>query len=336
MDFLLKSLEGGAPPRFIWTWIFPSSVLLGVCLVFLYPSLEDPGTPFVIAQRIGDAAGGTQVAIFVACALILAVLFSSFEVICIRALEGLYLPKPVRNRLRRRHVRRVNDLRRIVAGEAAGVPQQFDLEGRYGRHAAELALYPSSDEAVMPTRLGNALRTLATFGHTRYGLDSQRLWFELQAVASVETRKDVEDARSQVDWMVSVMMHSAALALLGGATSILTSRTRVVPAIVGLLAAVILPLTYRGAMVSIADWGMTVKALVNISRLALAERLGLTMPSSLEGERLMWNSYLGSIEYDSTAWLPWYDLFRSGDALDLTAIREDGDGVEDGGDASPM
>jgi hypothetical protein len=58
---------------------------------------------------------------------------------------------------------------------------------------------------------------------------------------------------------------------------------------------------YRVAVVATDDWAASVRSIVNLGRVALAQQLGLRAPATLEDERAMWSavSRLVSRPYDS-------------------------------------
>jgi hypothetical protein len=49
--------------------------------------------------------------------------------------------------------------------------------------ADRLERYPTDDDQILPTKLGNAIRRFERFGPEHYGLDQQRLWYELTGLA---------------------------------------------------------------------------------------------------------------------------------------------------------
>ena len=72
-------------------------------------------------------------------------------------------------------------------------------------------MYPDDPAIVLPTRLGNALRALETYGSTRYGVDSQQFWFEFVGTAETAIRQEQEEMRGQVDLFVAAVAVSSLL-----------------------------------------------------------------------------------------------------------------------------
>ncbi len=163
----------------------------------------------------------------------------------------------------RKHAER--DLRRTST-------QRGLLRERAGR-------YPVNEDQVVPTRLGNAIRRLEEYGYDRYRLDSQTLWYELYSTASEVARKQVEQARTTVDFFVCLLYGHLFVALAA-----LIQRRWVVTIVLVLLAF----WWYERAIKSTDDWAAATRALVNSGRKSLAAALGLNLPPTLEKERAMW------------------------------------------------
>ncbi|MFK0279838.1 hypothetical protein ACIQVL_05095 [Streptomyces sp. NPDC090499] len=154
----------------------------------------------------------------------------------------------------------------------------------------QLARYPVNDDQVAPTRLGNAIRRLEEYGYDRYRLDTQVVWHELTGAAPDSIRRQVELARTRVDFFVALLYGHGAVALSGVVVLSTTStRTAIVPqALAAICLAGLIPLWYRAAVSATDEWAAAVRALVNLGRKPLAESLGFALPATLEEERSMW------------------------------------------------
>ena len=100
---------------------------------------------------------------------------------------------------------------------------------------AAVARFPSDDEEIAPTRLGNAIRALETYGPTRFELDSQVLWSELCAVVPKYLQTELDRSRATVDFFVALIFLSA---LFGAVTIGVAFDGKIKPLLVliGLLA----------------------------------------------------------------------------------------------------
>jgi hypothetical protein len=149
--------------------------------------------------------------------------------------------------------------------------------------------YPADDAQVTPTRLGNAIRRFEEYGFDRFRLDSQVLWHELNAVVPDPARKQVEDARANVDFFVCLLYGHLLVAVAALAELAAGSPGRpwlVVATIAGLL--VLAVAWYRVAVAATDDWAGAVRTMINLGRQPLATGLGLQLPGLLADERTMW------------------------------------------------
>ncbi len=302
MGELFKAITGGLA-RFVFSWFVPSVVTLGLFWIFVLPSVRDawPFRPIAAAGRESDVTAGIVFAFVV---LVFSILFAYTSLPIYRFLEGYNLPKPLARRFHRRQLQEWRRIRWLEErSRLAGQPVPgLDLE--------RIKLYPLRADQVAPTRLGNALRAMETFGYTRYGLDSQSLWFELQSVVPETTRRNTEEGRAPVDFFVSSIAHMTVLSVLCLIVGV--STLNVGTCLIGLGAAATVPLSYRLAVRNVKDWGDAVKALVNLGRIPLADHFGLSMPDELSEERNMWHAYMRVIERNDARFEEHLNHYRAG------------------------
>jgi hypothetical protein len=156
--------------------------------------------------------------------------------------------------------------------------------------AERLERYPTDEDQILPTMLGNAIRRFERFGPEHYGLDQQRLWYELTGLAPEAVSKQVGQTRTAVDFFVALMYGQILIALLAVVTMGFDPERRAYLAF-GVLAAVIIAIAaYRGAIAATDEWAYSVQALINAGRNPLAKGLALELPATLEEERQMWRS----------------------------------------------
>jgi hypothetical protein len=238
MGGLLQGALGGGRALLVG-WFLPSLVNV---LVFGFVVLPgNSGLRLLAASDGGEIARAT---IFVlVCTAVLGLVLAALQTPLYRLLEG-YLGWPERcyQAGRRRQLARKHLLANrigaatLVARETAGRLTEQDratltafrthpVTSRFvaadsRRGAVWLSLlterlhrYPVDDAQVTPTRLGNAIRRFEEYGFDRYRLDSQVLWHELNAVAAEPARKQTEDARINVDFVVALLFGHLLVAL---------------------------------------------------------------------------------------------------------------------------
>src|SRR5215831_839121 len=125
--------------------------------------------------------------------LVLSVLLYNLNTPIVRLFEGYpwqhaWIAEPFLRR-RRRHLvrvstvrRRIRTLRRIL--KLSGLP--VDLSGAASEQAKLAHVmnvrYPDGDDLVLPTRLGNVIRSFETYTSRQYGMPAIALWPRLLAV----------------------------------------------------------------------------------------------------------------------------------------------------------
>lgn len=290
----------GSGPAFVFAWVFPSGVATALFVVTVIKPLGLDG-------RLGiaglDPAGQALALGLTATAI--GLVMNALSMPLYRLLEGYLWPAPLRtwgtNRARRRR---------------AELDQRAQVGSGLERNLAQerLQRYPLNDKQIAPTRLGNAIRAFETYGKDRYRLDSQIMWIDLIAVAPESLRKELETARSSVDFFVATCYLSLLFALDTLVGSVLApSGPKPEVAIVGLVALLVAPIAYRSAVASCSHWDASVRALVDTGRLPLAKALGFDLPLTIARERAMWDlvvafSYYGFEE----PWAHRLDEFRTG------------------------
>ncbi|MER5939228.1 hypothetical protein ABT121_18105 [Streptomyces sp. NPDC001928] len=314
MGDIAKGALGGA-----WTllvgWVLPTALNLAVLTTTLLPSLREV-PPF---EHAASLAAGRGAPAFLTGSLMLGLVLNALQNPLYRILEGYLLwPAPAYAYGCRRHqaIRRsLTDrlvllrLERRAADASLSVIDRADLTllshsphlARYRdldqrstvtRRALlqeRLARYPVGDGHLAPTRLGNAIRRFEVYAYDRYQLDSQLLWNELTATAPEQARRQVDTARTSVDFFVCLLYGHLALLLAAAVTLTSTTTGRPAVATTAVVLAALVPVWYRSAVSATDEWAAAVRALVNVGRHPLAASLGLDIPKELAAERTMWS-----------------------------------------------
>ncbi|MEW1748985.1 hypothetical protein [Streptomyces angustmyceticus] len=329
MGDIAKGALGGA-----WTllvgWILPTALNLALFFLTVAPSLQG----LAPLNRLRPATGGGTALLFLTGSLLLGLVANAGQNPLYRLLEGYLLWPAVAYEAGCRRSRRAKaaladrlsllrlERREREAGELSpqdierlarlrGQPRTERAARRDRRRTAaqralvheRLARYPIADDQIAPTRLGNAIRRFEEYGYDRYRLDTQVLWNELTGCVPDQVRRQVEIARTSVDFFVALLYGHAVVCFLAVLT-LATARpdTSVLWGTIVVLA-LLIPVWYRSAVTSTDEWAAAVRAMVNIGRKPLADAMGLVLPDHLEGEREMWTmvSRLSRIPYHERA-----------------------------------
>ncbi|WP_331736577.1 hypothetical protein OG426_54835 (plasmid) [Streptomyces canus] len=315
MGDVAKGVLAGA-----WTllvgWILPTAVNLAVCFFAVVPSLRHT-VPF---SRLWPTTGVNVTLLLLTGAVVVGLVLNALQIPLYRILEG-YLLWPahvytiacarrrqekwdLQDRLRLLRLKRQlrargrlpvlarADLTRLTQHSRIARASRTDsgrTTAQRGLLREKLARYPVDDEQIAPTRLGNAIRRHEEYGYDHFRLDTQVLWNELTGTAPEQLRRQVDLARSSVDFFVALLAGHAAV--ISAALAALAS-TGDRPAVLIITAAILgflIPVWYWCAVSATDEWAAAVRALVNTGRSPLADGLGLVLPATLTDERAMWS-----------------------------------------------
>lgn len=290
MGNLFKDLTAGFS-SFVLSWLVPSAVVVSLFALFVYPAIVNAQSADArwSAPLRGFVASGAvaATAIFALAVVVLALVTSLGSRPLYRLLEGYSLPNALARPLLLRQHRRYRRLQAQVSRQRRTTPASRGLARE------ELANYPTDRSLLLPTRLGNALKALETYGSDRYGLDSQTFWYEIYACAPERCRSDADSARASVDFFISLLGLLALLSLTAATTAFATGSSQCWG--VAVFAAAGTRPAYSAATVNMTDWRYAVQALLNLSRPELAANLGYRLPETLLSEREFWSAWTGFV-----------------------------------------
>jgi hypothetical protein len=145
--------------------------------------------------------------------------------------------------------------------------------------------FPHSRDALLPTRVGNAIRAFESHSNVRWGLDGVTIWPRVEALLGAEERELLVDAKVNF----YVFMNAATGALLVGTTLVVDQAINAPqPAEhwpLYVLSFAVGYVLYRAAIGPTLDWGDAVRASVDLHRLEMYEKLGVREPQSFTDER---------------------------------------------------
>ncbi|HEX8360254.1 MAG TPA: hypothetical protein VF613_09105 [Longimicrobium sp.] len=159
--------------------------------------------------------------------------------------------------------------------------------------------YPGPEE-VLPTRLGNAIRSSEEYPRAVYGISTLSLWPRLGAVMSKEALALLDESKAAFDFMINACFLSG---LLSGsifvAGLLVPARIQwtewlIQVAVAGMASRVF----YVGSVRTAVAWGDQVKSAFDLFRWDLLKKLGyLGTPDNPEEERKLWEQISRRIIY---------------------------------------
>lgn len=189
---------------------------------------------------------------------------------------------PARRRARREAEERAAERERALAALKDGMMRRFNRE------------FPSSEGSVLPTRLGNAIRSFEDYPQRQYRMSAIYLWPRLVGVIDKDYAAAADDARSSFDFMLNVSFLSA---LSGGGLLLLGLTSRGMGGlpvafwlqVAGLMVAS--RVFYAGSVGQAMAWGDLVRGAFDLYRGKLLAQMGFTQaPADLHEERALWRA----------------------------------------------
>jgi hypothetical protein len=170
-------------------------------------------------------------------------------------------------------------------------PAIDDIEGLRTELAQRVVNEYPGRALVLPTRLGNAIRSFEEYARTVYAMSSITIWPRLVGVMSKEYAATLDESKAAFDFMINASFLSwifSASTLVAG----LMAPARIDPwpwAVQIALSLVAGYLFYRGSIGAALAWGAQVKGAFDLFRWDLLEKLGYARASiTPEQEKALW------------------------------------------------
>jgi hypothetical protein len=297
---VLKGVVGKS--AFLVPWIFASSIGLGAASLFLLPTAFDLRLTGPIATW--DAA--TKGLVLLVAAVLSGFTLGAASTPLYRLLEGYVGPATWWDGAAERQ----RTLRKALQQQLDALSDKTTV--RAALLYEKLDRFPAAENQMAPTGLGNALRAFETYGLDRYELDSQLLWYELISVIPTKLQDELDNSRAATDFFVAMVYISAAYGIGALALFFIAVYNGLFHADLSLWIQAVLTLLafpmifYALAVSSTTYWATTVRAMVNVGRIKLAQEYGLKLPHTIAQERRMWQALRTFLfyGYTSTSGLP--------------------------------
>lgn len=209
-------------------------------------------------------------------------------------------------------------IRDLILNEYTHVMERFRRE------------FPTQTWLILPTRLGNVIRSFEYYPAREYGIDGVEMWPRLIAKIERDYAVIVDDAKTSFDFMMNCSLLSG---ILSGSFLLIPllypSSIGSKYALLSILAKILVFafLSYVLYMLSIAradEWGKVVKSAFDLYRWKLLEQLGYKQElTSRKSERDLWGEISRQTIYgDSLAKKPLLDYFDQ-KPLSIPFVRDD-------------
>jgi hypothetical protein len=154
--------------------------------------------------------------------------------------------------------------------------------------------YPDREELILPTRLGNVIRSFETYTTRQYGMPAIALWPRLQTVIDGNLAAALDGTKTTFDFMIHTAFLSSVLAALTAFAGLFWQTSGVgdlwQPWLAWTIIFVVVSyLFYEASIPRAVEWGTQVKTAFDLYRFSLLAKLGYELrPSDLTDERRIW------------------------------------------------
>jgi hypothetical protein len=147
--------------------------------------------------------------------------------------------------------------------------------------------YPLRESRVMPTRLGNILRSAEDHAAERYQINSVVVWPRLYVLLPDQFTAAVADAKTPLDLMAALGALATFFAVAGTAVAaVLLPWYAALACFAG--GALVAWLSYEGAVQTARPYGQLIRAAFDVHRGLLLDAIGWSRPPSYAAERRQW------------------------------------------------
>ena len=280
---ICRCREGGgrrSRSRFWFVSVLPSALLVSIVLSLITMGAAS-ARPDVDAllQRIGTVTP-LEVIEFALFTLVAAVLLEPFQIGLVKLFEGYWGDSSLARALRdigvEFHLRRRMRFEGLL--DVVAVTPRDIL--RREAAAEGLRLYPLERDRLMPTRLGNVLRSAEDRAGQRYGLQTVTMWPLLYPSVSASLTEALDGLRDQLDVAVRLCVMLLVAAIVSAAMLATDGWWLGVP-----VAAVLLAwLAYRSAIRTGVAYGEAMGWAFDLHRFDMLTALHLPLPADMAQE----------------------------------------------------
>ena len=154
--------------------------------------------------------------------------------------------------------------------------------------------YPEQPGLILPTRLGNAIRSFEYYSYREYGIDSVEIWPRLVAVIPTDYAVSIDDTKTTLDFMLNCSLLSAVLAIALFIIGVIYLPSFLAAGSLYWVfkIAALVCLSYFFYLLSVnsaRSWGLLIKSAIDLYRWDLLKKLGYQQQLvTREAERAHW------------------------------------------------
>jgi hypothetical protein len=274
----------GSASRFIAVGLVPAAAIVALVLALLMSGAPATAPDLDRLSRRINGLGFGGAALVLLFMILLALLSYSLQSSMLRLLEGYWegssLGRVLSSLGVRLHRRRLDRLVEVAYGRTATA--QDKVVQRLARRRLESG-YPSDEERLLPTRLGNALRAFEDQAGQRYGLETVVVFPRLTPYLSDPVRAALDDLRDQLDIAARLCITLLLATVISAALLLTHGWWLALPAAIALLAWV----AYRSAIQAAIAYGEEVAVAFDLHRFEMLRGLHFPLPDTTAAELIL-------------------------------------------------
>jgi hypothetical protein len=172
-------------------------------------------------------------------------------------------------------------------------------DAEYVRYLTE-SQFDYAGHDVAPTKMGNISKIAPYYASSRYSMNIDIFWTRLQKVAQADTNfyASLQDAKMQLDFLVSLIWHTLVFTLVWAILLPLLTEAKYLYAIIVVSGPPSLWIWYLIALQNYRAFSDLLRSSVDLYRLDLLKTLRIPLPANAEQERLVWEMLERRVVYD--------------------------------------
>jgi hypothetical protein len=312
MTGILSAISGQFSKSLILGAFLPTIIFVTLSMIFLIPLF--PTDWPVLAPLVALDAQWKIIVLTLITVTLSGVLYN-LNVPLIRLYEGYPWKDSWLGKWRTRHYEarfalvssRWSGMRALLLKLPDDDPRKEKISGLWAKIGQEFNNdFAGNKELILPTRLGNAIRSFEYYPNHQYGIDDVALWPRMIAKIDKEYAAVIDDAKTSFDFMLNnsflFAVLSLSLLLVGliypGQLASPGRTVRVLWIIEVLICVGLAYYLYRMSVGRAKVWGDTVKAAYDLYRWELLEQLGYKQkPVTRADEVWLWQNITKRLIY---------------------------------------
>jgi len=268
--------------RFTLVGLLPSGLLCLFVLALIWSGAPERSPDLARVVQRATNLSPMEIAALAVSVLLLALVLQPLQLSLVRILEGYWGDSWLADKMSVAFIHlQCRRRRKLVAATQALIQADRDQKRRMATAAWLLHRnYPPEDK-LLPTRLGNVLRSAEDRASRRYGLDSVVVWPRLYPLISEKLATILSDQRNALDLSARGCVMFLLAAVAGTVLLFRHGAWLTVPG----SALVLAWLSYRSAIGAAVAYGESIETAFDLYRFNLLKTLHFPFPTDHETER---------------------------------------------------